>query len=44
MTRKLLVEVMKSMFPEKPVAITGFSRLMASAMVIPKPSERCSDT
>ena len=43
-TRKLLSGVMKSRFPEYPVAITGLPRSIDSAIVSPNPSLRCSDT
>src|SRR5579871_5059111 len=43
-TAKLFDSVMKSVLPDQPVAITGLPRAMASAMVSPRPSERCSET
>ena len=35
---------MKSRLPEYAVAMTGLPRYIASAIVRPKPSERCSET
>ena len=35
---------MKSVLPEKPVAITGLPSAIDSASVRPKPSARCSET
>ena len=43
-TRKELSGLMKSRLPPYPVAIVGLPRYIASAIVSPKPSERCSDT
>ena len=35
---------MKSRLPEYPVAMTGLPSSIASAIVMPKPSERCRET
>ena len=43
-TSSALPSSMKSMLPEYPVAMTGFPNAMASAIVSPKPSARCSET